>query len=145
LFTETLDFMALPQLVGSVFERKVTSNPSSSFAPSPSKTGFPQVSHRSRKSAFARARESQSTIRDHVPIVVPSKPDTSRPSESQDPDDWRAQMSRDNELKVASMTAEEREEERREILAKFGPGIGDILKKVREARAKTGAQCYTPS
>ncbi|KAJ6573827.1 hypothetical protein DFH09DRAFT_382038 [Mycena vulgaris] len=123
-----------PQLVGSVFERKVSLNPSSSFAPSPPKTGFPQVSHRSKKSAFARARESQPAARDHVPIVAPS-----RTPVKEDSDDWRAQMSRDNELRVEAMTAEEREEERREILAKFGPGIGDILKKVREARAKTGS------
>ncbi|KAJ7451055.1 hypothetical protein FB451DRAFT_1145830 [Mycena latifolia] len=129
-----------PQLVGSVFERKVSLTPSSSFKPTPSKTGFPEVSHRSKKSAFARARESQPAARDHVPIVIPS-----RTPVTEDPDGWRAQMSRDNQLRVEAMTDEEREEDRQEIIAKFGPGIGDLLKKMREARAKTGAQYPLPT
>ncbi|KAJ7139403.1 hypothetical protein C8R44DRAFT_764386 [Mycena epipterygia] len=132
--------MASIPLVGSVFERTISSKPFSSFTPSPSNTGFPQVLHRSKKSAFARARESQSTTRDQVPIVVPSKLDSPPKPLDEDPDDWRAQMSRDNELRVSAMTAEEREEEQREILEKFGPGIGDILKKVREARAKAAVE-----
>ncbi|KAJ7724980.1 hypothetical protein DFH07DRAFT_1003441, partial [Mycena maculata] len=127
-------------LVGSVFERTTTSKPSSAFAPSSSKTGFPRVEHRSKKSAFARAREANSAPRDNVPVVRPSKPPPPPQPVDKYGDDWRAQMARENERRVEAMTEEEREEERREILEKFGPGIGDLLKKVREARAKTGAQ-----
>ncbi|KAJ6581338.1 hypothetical protein B0H19DRAFT_1369701 [Mycena capillaripes] len=136
-----------PPLVGAVFERAPTSTPSSPFTPA-SKTGFPQAPHRSKKSAFARAREaagSSSGPRDYVPVIVPSKRPVDPPSEEapepppsdERADDWRAQMSRENELRVSAMTDEEREEERREILEKLGPGIGDLLKKVREARATT--------
>ncbi|KAJ6503486.1 hypothetical protein C8R47DRAFT_205566 [Mycena vitilis] len=137
-----------PPLVGAVFERAPASTPPTPFAPA-SKTGFPQAPHRSKKSAFQRAREAAGASsslkpRDHVPVVVPSKREASRPSPSdepptKDPDDWRAQMSRENELRVSAMTDEEREEERREILEKFGPGLGDVLKKVREARATSTA------
>ncbi|KAJ7919333.1 hypothetical protein B0H13DRAFT_1708973 [Mycena leptocephala] len=139
-----------PPLVGAVFERAPASAPSTPFTPA-SKTGFPQALHRSKKSAFARAREAQATTansdrrdRDYVPVVVPSKRPidvpplrNDEPEVKEDREDWRAQMSRENELRVSAMTDEEREEERREILEKFGPGIGDLLKKVREAR--TGA------
>ncbi|KAJ7619092.1 hypothetical protein DFH06DRAFT_1235276 [Mycena polygramma] len=137
-----------PPLIGAVFERAPASTPSTPFAPA-SKTGFPQAPHRSKKSAFQRAREAAGASsslkpRDHVPVVVPFKREASRPSPSdeqptKDPDDWRAQMSRENELRVSAMTDEEREEERREILEKFGPGLGDVLKKVREARATSTA------
>ncbi|KAG6817425.1 hypothetical protein H0H92_002953, partial [Tricholoma furcatifolium] len=34
------------------------------------------------------------------------------------------------------MTEEEREEERQEILDRFGAGVGDLLKRVRMAREK---------
>ncbi|KAJ7479983.1 hypothetical protein B0H11DRAFT_2026044 [Mycena galericulata] len=130
-----------PSLVGSVFERTATSKPSSAFAQSSSQTGFPQVLHRSKKSAFARAREANAAPRDHVPVVAPSPlaaPPPLRKPADEDTEDWRAQISRENELRVAAMTDAEREQERAEILEKFGPGIGDLLKKVREARAKTG-------
>ncbi|KAJ7245123.1 hypothetical protein B0H12DRAFT_1127908 [Mycena haematopus] len=133
------------QLVGSVLERAPISSPSkfppaSPFSQGPSKSGFPQAQHRSqKKSAFARAREAQAaasnarpdrTDRDYVPVVVPAKEPVKEEAEQ-----WRAQMSRENEARVSAMTDEEREEEQREILERFGPGIGDILKKVREARA----------
>ncbi|KAJ6612794.1 hypothetical protein B0H10DRAFT_2051136 [Mycena sp. CBHHK59/15] len=45
-------------------------------------------------------------------------------------------MTSDNELRVAAMTEEEREHERRDILEKLGPGIEDILKKIREGRER---------
>ncbi|KAJ7757563.1 hypothetical protein B0H16DRAFT_1537077 [Mycena metata] len=146
-----------PSLVGAVFERPSTS----ALAPGSSKTGFPQAQHRSqnKKSAFARAREAKAAGRgEEPPVVVPSSPAppsvvpstpphvTTEPSPS---DDWRAQISRENEARVGAMTEEEREEERREILERFGPGIGDVLKKVREARAaapslKTSNSASTP-
>ncbi|GLB38569.1 putative RPAP1-like, C-terminal [Lyophyllum shimeji] len=122
-----------PALVGSVFERKPTSNaPPKAFTPT--KTGFPAVQHRS-KSAFARNREESrkagpSRLRD-APAVVPSQ---NLPApEPIDSDDWRAQMSRENEERVASMTQEERDRERQEII---GAGVGDLLKRVKQAREK---------
>ncbi|KAJ7058840.1 hypothetical protein C8F01DRAFT_1255246 [Mycena amicta] len=120
----------MSSLVGAVFERSSTSKPSSSFAPAPSKTGFPQATHRSKKSAFARARESVNPPRDHVPLVAPSRPNPPQ----EDTTDWRAQISKENELRVDAMTDEEREQQRQEILERFGPGITDILRKAREAR-----------
>ncbi|KAJ7171649.1 hypothetical protein C8R43DRAFT_1231178 [Mycena crocata] len=126
-----------PSLVGSVFERTVSSKPSSPFASGPSKTGFPQVQHRSKKSAFARARETSASPRDHVPTIAQSSSVAARKSPVGEADDWRAQMDRENRLRVDAMTDAEREEERREILARFGPGISDVLKKVRGAREKT--------
>ncbi|KAK7053845.1 hypothetical protein R3P38DRAFT_2601661 [Favolaschia claudopus] len=139
-----------PSLVGDVLERTTTSKPpphphNSPFSQGPSKTGFPQAQHRSqKKSAFARAREAANAnkdkrVIDHAPVVVPAKSSViSEKAKAQDEpqmeDDWRAQMSRENELRVGAMSEKEREEERTEILERFGPGIGDLLKKVREAR-----------
>lgn len=45
-------------------------------------------------------------------------------------------MSRENEQHVEGMTEEEREEERREIMERFGTGVGDLLRRVRNARMK---------
>lgn len=125
-----------PPLVGSVIERK----PTSKFAPKsfiPAKTGFPEVQHRS-KSAFARnidnLRKTESYRPRNVPVIVPSGP-TRLPGPT-DPDDWRERIGRENEERVASMTEEEREQERQEILDRFGAGVSDLLKRVRLAREK---------
>jgi hypothetical protein len=157
--------MASKDLVGSVFERKPSSPSSvSNIFTRPTGTGFPSVQHRS-KSAFARAREqrrqqsnvieqpqSQSTSN---PSVISTQraegrasdmpPAEIRPSlvvssNNDDPNessDWRAQMSSENEAKVANMTEEEREEERRQIFEQFGPGIADILRRARERLERT--------
>ncbi len=126
-------------LVGSVFERKPGS--SMIFPSSPksneSATGFPRALHRSKESLFARKRgaQQQSAIPSHgaIPPVVQRAP---RTQEQEEPgiDDWRVQMSEENERRVAAMTEEEREQERREIREKFGKNIGDVLKKARMAR-----------
>lgn len=47
-------------------------------------------------------------------------------------------MEEENTRKVESMTEEEREEERRELLEKFGSGLGDVLRRAREAREGKG-------
>ncbi|KAJ7223197.1 hypothetical protein GGX14DRAFT_657639 [Mycena pura] len=138
--------MLLSEIIGSVVERAPTSKPSSSFTPGPSNTGFPQAAHRSKKSAFARARESSNrTLRDDVPFVVPSKPTPLPPLSQGNGDDWRTQISRENELRVSAMSDEEREQERREILERFGPGIKDILKKAREAKERNATYSSAPS
>lgn len=143
-----------PPLVGSVFERKPTSPTTNSKTFSnPGKSGFPAVQHRS-KSAFTRGRDdlkrgSASSLPrpTSVPTVVPasdaagldrSTPDTpegdTKPAPSSP--DWRQQVSAENERRVANMTEEEREEERKEIMERFGAGVGDILRRAREARER---------
>ncbi|KAG5654318.1 hypothetical protein H0H81_004737 [Sphagnurus paluster] len=124
------------QLVGSVFER-TKKNHSVPKIFTATKTGFPVVQHRS-KSAFARSREesrktSASSTRD-VPKLVPSQ--TFRVPSPVDPDEWRNQMSRENEERVATMTEEQRAEERQEIIQRFGAGVGDLLKRVKLARER---------
>ncbi|KAG6827138.1 hypothetical protein H0H92_013056 [Tricholoma furcatifolium] len=116
-----------PPLVGSVFERKQTSH-SAPKVFSPSKNGFPVAQHRT-KSAFARniegLRKTGAARPKDVPIVASSRQvQALQPSDS---DEWRDQMSRENEQRVASMTEEEREEERQEILDRFGAGVGPTL------------------
>lgn len=140
-------------LVGAVFERRNPSIPTdpATFQPRSSSTnkGFPSVQHRSqytvpgpqKKSAFARSREeSKKPIprsSNEVPDLVNHKNLLSASSETPSQraaDEWREKMSQENAAKVAAMTDDEREQEQREILERFGPGIGEILKKVRENR-----------
>ncbi|KAG2075187.1 hypothetical protein BDR04DRAFT_1092054 [Suillus decipiens] len=134
-------------LIGSVFERKTStaqSLPSPRFAKVPG-SGFPTVQHRS-KSAFARAKEeekSSSNVRPTaVPLVIPARPGEQPRSrdlqvDSQSTDDAiRQQISEENERRVANMTEEEREQERREVLEQLGSGAGDLLERVRAARLR---------
>jgi RPAP1-like, N-terminal len=135
-------------LVGSVFERKRGSSTSAPSAPKAirSSTGFPTAEHRS-KSVFARNRgaQQQSTALSSqaaVPPVVQLAPRTQElaPSKEPDTDDWRVRMSEENERRVAAMTEEEREQERREIEEKFGKNIGDVLRRARMAREAHASQ-----
>ncbi|OJT04362.1 RNA polymerase II-associated protein 1 [Trametes pubescens] len=135
--------MAQSSLIGSILERKPAAKPSSP-SQATTKTGFPAVQHRSQ-SAFARARRDGSKpgterLRD-VPIVQSSGVRSSVPplphkpsSGSSKADDWRSQMEEDNRRQVASMTEEERDQERAEILGKFGSNVVDVLRKARAAR-----------
>lgn len=146
-------------LVGSVFERKPTSTPKAPTAPA-GRTGFPTVAHRT-KSAFSRRQEelkrtvaSPERVQD-VPFVRPTNfgPPPNTPSGSTDgtrsrtvEDDWRKQISDENEKKVAMMSEEELEEERREILERFGGGVGDVLKRAaakRKSIAGVGKPAYS--
>ena len=138
-------------LVGSVFERKPSSIPSTPSAHFKSaKSGFPATQHRS-KSAFSKGRDAlrrpgDSSSRLSEPPTVATVPlynDQNMQSNGfhtdpggldVDSPDWRTQISEENERRVASMTDEEREQERREVEERFGRNIGDILKKARVAR-----------
>jgi hypothetical protein len=62
------------------------------------------------------------------------------PSEGSEGDDWRAQISEENERRVAVMTEQERDEERREIEEKFGKDIGEVLKRARMVREANKGQ-----
>src|ERR1700722_14985608 len=128
---------------GNVVERNVTSPRSPARLPT---SGFPAVQHRS-KSAFARGRSDQSKAKpNEVPLVV-STADTATKSKiySSIPGgdetegsqvDWRHEMSEENDRVVQSMTEDELEEAKREILERFG---SDLLKRMTHARAgKTG-------
>lgn len=143
--------MQSSSLLGSVFERVPSS--SKNVAPSPSNltAGFPVAQHRSKgKSAFARRREQEnkpgaSSRLSEPPVLVNDNRErkvTSENNEEQKPtvdaNDWRTQVSRENELRVANMTNEEREQEKQEILERFGLDVGDILRKARDRRGKTG-------
>ena len=125
-------------LVGSVLERKPGSSMVSPSFPksNESATGFPRALHRS-KSLFARKRgtQQQSVIpsKTAIPPVVQRAPKM-REQEEPEIDDWRVRMSEENERRVAALTEEEREQERREIREKFGKNIGDVLRKTRMAR-----------
>ncbi|KAI6039642.1 hypothetical protein EDC04DRAFT_1656754 [Pisolithus marmoratus] len=130
-------------LIGSVVECNITNQPSTTlkFAPKPG-IGFPTVQHRS-KSAFARAREEATvnnadTRRNEIPLVVPTRgsqlpPPTVEPT---DAGDLRHHISRANELRLASMSPEEIEKERKTILEQLGNDAPDLLKRVREARER---------
>ncbi|KAG1766618.1 hypothetical protein EV702DRAFT_791069 [Suillus placidus] len=134
-------------LIGSVYERKTStaqSLPSPRFAKTPG-SGFPAVQHRS-KSAFARAKEeekSSSNVRSTaVPLVIPTSPvkqprprDLEVDSHTADVA-MRQQISEENERRVANMTEEEREQERREVLEQLGSGAGDLLERIRAARSR---------
>ncbi|OJA14761.1 hypothetical protein AZE42_06234 [Rhizopogon vesiculosus] len=134
-------------LIGSVFERKTSTaptNPSPRFANSPS-SGFPAVQHRS-KSAFARAKEEEKNIGNarpaNVPPILPTQPaEPTQPRElgvdlPANDDDIRRQISEENERRVANMSQDEREQERREIIEQLGNGVGDLLERVRAARSR---------
>ena len=126
-------------IVGSVVERRPTSSFSAPKASVTGKTGFPTVQHRS-KSAFARNRDdlrrSVSRPKD-VPIVLPTNVHS-------EPADWRQQISKENEERVADMTEEQREEEIQQILERFGSSVGDVLKRARLARETKSVTGKTP-
>jgi hypothetical protein len=126
-------------IVGSVVERKPTSSFSTPKAAVSGNTGFPAVQHRS-KSAFARNRDdlrrSVSRPKD-VPTVLP----TNVHPVSTELADWRQQISKENEERVAGMTDEQRDEEIQQILERFGSSVGDVLKRAllaRETKSVTG-------
>lgn len=133
-------------LIGSVFERNQLSTPAAPSSSKTTATGFPAVQHRS-KSAFARNREKNiaggkaSARLKEPPLVSTASAFTTAPAHAQSPngadasdDDWLRQVGEENARKVASMTDAEREAEKREIEEKFGSGIGEILRRAKEAR-----------
>lgn len=141
-------------LVGAIVERKAGA-PAAAPTPRPtSNGGFPSVQHRS-KSAFQRARGNQKTVstaeRPSSPpsIAPPRQARNAVQDEDEHPgsqviakatEDWRRQMEEENQKKVEAMTEQEREAERKEILERFGPNIGEVLRKARMAREATQTQ-----
>lgn len=152
--------------------------PSPNAAASSSSTaGFPQATHRSL-SRFAlnklnkangassagggesrpvRAPALQTTApaeerptRSTAP-AAPSSSSTSRQPQTEE-DRIVAEAGRENDLRLAGMSASEIASEREELLARFGPGLAEILRKRREKRdgvvvdgaAASGPQPPTP-
>ncbi|TFK27690.1 cytoplasmic protein [Coprinopsis marcescibilis] len=137
-------------IIGSIIERTSTSKarpPTSNPASGSKATGFPSVQHRS-KSAFSRNREevqrknsSGSAIRNEAPPVVASQARSFKPSplatsqpNTGDVDDMRDLVSKENEARIAGMTPEEIEEERQQIIERFGSGIGGVLERAKRNR-----------
>jgi len=129
-------------IVGSIVERKPTSGAAKPKSSISSNTGFPTVQHRS-KSAFGRSREggrkpgllaSGSRVRNPPVIAVSSNLASPKPASTSGSLDWRDQISKENEARVADMEEDEREEERRQILERFGSNIGNVLRRARMAR-----------
>jgi RNA polymerase II-associated protein 1 len=131
-----------PALIGAVSERKPLSVPKSPTNTSEGQGGFPAVQHRS-KSAFARGREELSRRQastgnpGQVPAIKPSKPPAAtQVNGTDDANDWRKQVSEENQRKVEAMTDDERAAEVGDILQRFGANVGDILLRAREKRAQ---------
>ena len=59
-------------------------------------------------------------------------------------DDLRRQISEENDRRIEGMREEGTERERKEIIGQFGSGIGDLLRKAKEAREK-GEREQAPS
>ncbi|TFK40500.1 hypothetical protein BDQ12DRAFT_679536 [Crucibulum laeve] len=128
-------------LIGSIIERKLTATARSPQPSSSGKTGFPTVQHRS-KSAFSRNREES---RKTSGLLRPEEPPTLLPVKSSPPnpvEDWREQISKENEKRVAGMSPEEIEEEKRQIIDRFGADIGDVLKRVRQSRERQSSKNF---
>lgn len=148
-------------IIGSIFERKSTlssKSPAPSLVAGSRTTGFPAVQHRS-KSAFSRNREEvqrrdpNGTWIEAPPVVSSSNPTVTTQSPTPlssplsgsgrptpDPSDLHEQISKENEAVLAAMSPEEIEEERQQILARFGAGLTGVLEKARQNRLKRGAE-----
>ncbi|GJE92561.1 hypothetical protein PsYK624_087160 [Phanerochaete sordida] len=139
-------------LVGSIVERKAGAPAAAPTSRPTSNGGFPGVQHRS-KSAFQRAREGQKSPSTTERPPAPPSVAQPRPTQEDDEDesrssrviaeateDWRRQMEDENQKRVEAMTDEERDAERREILERFGPNIGEVLRKARLAREAAGRE-----
>lgn len=139
------------QLLGEIKERQPgsgsQSRPVSNTRFAVPTTGFPVAQHRSKTpSAFAKARaQQQQSIQmdpdeqSRPPVIIPSvNPVAARNQprgavEGLD-GDWKNQMQRKNDELLANMTEEEKEWEREALLAQFGTGLVDLVKKTKVRR-----------
>jgi hypothetical protein len=144
-------------MIGEIKERPV-SNSKPPAPPTPVRaTGFPRAEHRSRKkSSFLKHREEldrESGARDvQLPTPSYSPLDALRSSPPRAPPSEDASIegkmydgiTEQNTKIVESMTEEEREQGRQEIVERFGLDIGERLRRVRatQHRAAAGAENF---
>jgi hypothetical protein len=141
------------QLLGEVKERQAGSGtcgrPVSNGRFAVPTAGFPVAHHRSRNpSAFAKARVQQlqslqmdSSGQSRPPVRIPSVAPVAAGNKAREPGavegldgDWRGQMQRQNEEMLLGMSEEEKQREREGLLAQFGGGLVDLVKKARARR-----------
>ncbi len=145
------------QLLGEIKERKpgpgTRGRPvSNGRFPIPT-AGFPVAQHRSKApSAFAKARaqEQQALQMDSAgqsrpPVIVPSVTPVAVRNKPKEPGavegsdgDWMGQMQRQNDELLSNMTEEEKHREKEALLAQFGGGLVDLVKKARARREGRG-------
>lgn len=115
--------------------------------------GFPVAQHRSKApSAFAKARTQQqqalqmdSAGQSRSPVIVPSITPIAARNKPREPGaaeglegDWRGQMQRQNDELLSDMTEEEKQREKEALLAQFGGGLIDLVRKARARREGKG-------
>lgn len=147
-------------LIRDIVERPASTPTEPGAAPAPprppaaSRGGFPIAAHRSKgQSAFARARKNdaerragglstgQGRIVENVPTVgaassAPVKEEaTPLPTPATEEEKIRRQVEAENRARVANMSPAEREQEAEELKERFGPGLADLMRKRRDARA----------
>ena len=115
--------------------------------------GFPVAQHRSKApSAFAKARAQEQqalqmnsvgqsrppvTVPSVIPVAARNKPKEPGAAEGLD-GDWMGQMQRQNDELLSNMTEEEKQREKEALLAQFGGGLVDLVKKARARREGKG-------
>lgn len=72
-----------------------------------------------------------------TPVAARNKPREPRAAEGSE-GDWRGQMQRQNDDLLSDMTEEEKQREREALLAQFGGGLVDLVKKARARREGKG-------
>lgn len=157
---QTLDLASTPvsvvmpsQLLGEIKERQPSSGsrsrPVSDNRFTVPTTGFPVARHRNATpSAFAKARAQQrqslqivSNEESRPPIIVPSVNPVAARNQPRKPGavegldgDWKDQMQQQNDELLAHMTEEEKEREQDALLAQFGGGLLDLVRKAKARR-----------
>jgi len=138
-------------MIGSIKERTV-SNVKPPAPPTPPRAaGFPRAEHRSKKSSFLRHREELSSEADARDAQLPTSPPSSldahqSPRTVSGEDDASAQGKMPDEISgqnakiIESMTDEEREQNRQEIVERFGLDIGERLQRARAAQRRVAAE-----
>jgi hypothetical protein len=145
-------------IVREIIERDPTSEPPAPPkppAPSSQKQGFPAPRRRVIKAGPSRFAQSAQgspsghagpsnpnpslTMRDgeqfpHLDFAQPFHDRLSQSSELQ------RQMEEENNARVQSMTEEERDQEKEELLARFGGGLVGLMRKRKEQREKENAR-----
>lgn len=137
-------------MIGGIKERTV-SNKKPPTAPTPGRpTGFPRAEHRSKKSAFLQNRQEISNLQNDATQPSPTAstsatlPDSIATPASQIADQENTSpdisihddISTQNARQVEAMSAEQIEQERRDIVERFGPGIAERLRRAREAQSR---------